>query len=98
MTGYYEKLQVLEPLWGEKLIEPSNPDHGELLAHRDAIEEVAGEIGRIVEEEILGRGIRFPQGGLEHGLLLTTDLDQPSANSTDTPPGRIADFRVSGSG
>jgi hypothetical protein len=65
----YEKLQVLEALWGEKLIEPSNPDHGELLAHRDAIEEVAREIGRIVEEEILGRGIRFPQGGLEHGLL-----------------------------
>ncbi|HEV2132028.1 MAG TPA: DUF2203 domain-containing protein [Longimicrobiaceae bacterium] len=66
---HYEKLQLLEALWGEKLVEPGNPDHAEFREHRDAVEEVAREIGRIVEEEILARGIRFPQGGLEHGLL-----------------------------
>ncbi len=65
----YEKLQLLEALWGEKLIEPANPDHAEFLTHRAAIEAVAREIGGIVEEEILARGIRFPQGGIEHGLL-----------------------------
>ncbi|CAN5351633.1 hypothetical protein BH20GEM2_BH20GEM2_00540 [soil metagenome] len=66
---HYERLQLLEALWGEKLVEPGNPDHLEFRAHRDAVEEVAREIGRIVEEEILARGIRFPQGGIEHGLL-----------------------------
>ncbi len=67
--AHYERLQLLEALWGERLIEPSNPDHAEFRAHRDAVEEVAREMGRIIEEEILARGIRFPQGGLEHGLL-----------------------------
>ncbi|MBV9772312.1 MAG: DUF2203 domain-containing protein [Gemmatimonadetes bacterium] len=64
-----DHVAILDALWGDKLMEPANPDHAELLAHRDAIEAAAREIQRIVEDEISGRGIRFPQGGLEHGLL-----------------------------
>lgn len=65
----HEKVKILDVLWGEKLIEPDNPDHAELLEHRDAIEAAVREIQRVVAEEISGRGVRFPQGGLEHGLL-----------------------------
>lgn len=65
----HDQLLILDALWGEKLVEPSNPDHAELREHRDAIEAAAREIQRTVEDEITGRGIRFPQGGLEHGLL-----------------------------
>ena len=65
----HEKVKILDVLWGEKLIEPGCPDHAELLEHRDAIEDAVRAIQRIVAEEIAGRGVRFPQGGLEHGLL-----------------------------
>jgi hypothetical protein len=64
-----DQLQILDVLWGERASEPRNPDHGELLTHRGAVEAAMREIERIVQEEIVGRGIRFPQGGLEHGLL-----------------------------
>jgi hypothetical protein len=65
----HEKVKILDVLWGEKLVEPDNPDHAELLEHRDAIEAAVREIQRVVAEDISGRGVRFPQGGLEHGLL-----------------------------
>ena len=29
----------------------------------------AQQIQRIIDDELVARGIRFPQGGLEHGLL-----------------------------
>lgn len=69
LRAHHEKIQLLDALWSEKLADPANPDHGEFLAHRGAIERAVEEIGRIVEEEILGRGVRFPQGGLEYGLM-----------------------------
>ncbi|HEX2090831.1 MAG TPA: DUF2203 family protein [Longimicrobiaceae bacterium] len=65
----HEKIQILDVLWGEKLADPDNPDHDEMMLHRDTIEAAVREIQRIVTEEIVGRGIRFPQGGLERGLL-----------------------------
>jgi hypothetical protein len=72
----YEQVQILDALWGEKLVEPATPDHDEFVAHRSGIERLAGEIEAIIETEIRGRGIRFPQGGLEHGLLdFPTTLD-----------------------
>jgi hypothetical protein len=72
----HEQVQILDALWGEKLAEPDNPDHPEFAAHRDAILETAAEIEAVVQEEILSRGVRFPQGGIEHGLLdFPTTLD-----------------------
>jgi hypothetical protein len=69
MRRRYEQVQVLDALWGAKLQEPGNPDHEEFRGHREAMEGLAAEIERTVAEEIAGRGIRFPQGGLEHGLV-----------------------------
>lgn len=65
----HEQMQVLDVLWGQRLLEEANPDHAEAVRHRAAILAAAKEIERIVEDEIVGRGVRFPPGGLEHGLL-----------------------------
>ena len=63
------QLQVLDVLWGEKLRDVENPDHAEAAGHRAAMLEAAREIQRSLEEEVLARGVRFPQGGLEFGLM-----------------------------
>lgn len=69
MRRRYEQVQLLDALWGEKLEEPGTPDHDEFVAHRDAIQRLAAEIEGLIDSEIRARGVRFPQGGLEHGLL-----------------------------
>lgn len=66
---HHEKVQVLDALWGKKLLEPRNPDRAEFLMHRQAIEQAVREMQRIMTEEVAGRGIRLPQGGIESGLL-----------------------------
>lgn len=65
----YEKLQILDALWGEEVTRPDNPDHEEYREHREAISESTELVRATVDEEIRERGIRFPTGGLEHGLL-----------------------------
>jgi hypothetical protein len=64
-----ERLQILDVLWGARLLARDNPDYPEAQAFRSRIAVLMGEVEEIVEEEILARGIRFPQGGLEHGLI-----------------------------
>jgi hypothetical protein len=64
-----ERLQILDVLWGARILARDNPDYPEAQAFRSRIAVLMGEIDEIVEREILGRGIRFPQGGLEHGLI-----------------------------
>jgi hypothetical protein len=64
-----EKLQVLDALWGEKVMSPSNPDHAEFSEHRAEVKRAAGAIEDVVNTEIIDRGLRFPAGGLEHGLI-----------------------------
>lgn len=72
----HEKIQLLDALWGEAVTRPGNPDHQEFLAHRRALRAGAREIERRIQEELIGRGIRFPAGGLEHGLVdFPTTLD-----------------------
>jgi hypothetical protein len=65
----HEQLQVLDVLWGEAVTRVGNPDHPEWDDHRQAITDAVTRIEELVEGEILGRGARFPQGGLEHGLI-----------------------------
>lgn len=65
----HKKLQVLDALWGDNVVEPGNPDHHEWAAHRSALDEVLSELEHCVEQQLAARGIRFPLGGLEHGLL-----------------------------
>lgn len=64
-----DRLQILDVLWGEKVHDPGNPDHGEFLEARATVLRLLGEIEGIVGEEIVGRGLRFPVGGLEHGIV-----------------------------
>lgn len=65
----YEKLQVLDALWGDALGDEENPDHEEFREHREAISRATREIKAAVETEIRARGLRFPAGGLEYGLV-----------------------------
>jgi hypothetical protein len=64
-----DKLQVLDALWGEKVSLPANPDHGEFMEHRAAVARAASELETLVTREITARGLRFPAGGVEHGLI-----------------------------
>ena len=64
-----DKLQVLDALWGEKVMSASNPDYAEFCEHRAEVKRAAGAIEEVVSTEIIGRGLRFPVGGLEHGLI-----------------------------
>lgn len=64
-----DKLYVLDALWGAKVADPANPDHVEFLGHRAAIARAAAEIEALISDEILARGLRFPAGGIENGLI-----------------------------
>ncbi len=63
------RLHVLDLLWGERLTARDNPDFLEAREHRLRITRLMEEIGEIVAGEIEQRGLRFPQGGLDHGLI-----------------------------
>ena len=66
---HHEKLQVLDALWGDRVREADNPDHEEYRDHRRAIDRAEELVEELVREEILDRGVRFPTGGIEHGLV-----------------------------
>jgi len=71
-----DQIKILDVIWGREIQSLDNPDHDDFKAHRKAIGGAVGEIERLIREEILALGVRFPQGGLEHGLLdFPTRLD-----------------------
>ena len=71
-----QELQILDALWGPKVLETENPDHGDFEKHRTGVDGTVERIERLVRDEILARGVRFPTGGLEYGLLdFPTTLD-----------------------
>jgi hypothetical protein len=71
-----DQIQILDALWGERILEPGNPDGDEFRARQARVAGLMGEIEGIVEDRILGLGVRFPQGGLEQGLVdFPTRLD-----------------------
>ena len=69
LERHMERLKILDALWGRLVMAPTNPDHREFLEHRKGAGQAGARIRHSIEKEILGRGIRFPAGGLEHGLL-----------------------------
>lgn len=76
VEGETDQLKILDVIWGRQVADPDNPDHREFRRHRRAIGGAVEEIERLIREEILELGVRFPQGGLEHGLLdFPTRLD-----------------------
>ena len=73
---YDRELRILDALWGPKVRETGNPDHGEFERHRIAVGQTVEKIEGLVRDEILAHGIRFPAGGIEYGLLdFPTTLD-----------------------
>ena len=64
-----DQIKILDVIWGRGIQNRDNPDHDDFQGHREAIGAAVGEIERLMREEILALGIRFPAGGLEHGLL-----------------------------
>ena len=76
LEQHSRELGILDALWGSKVLKTENPDHGEFERHRAAIDRIVSRIEGLARDEILTRGIRFPTGGLEHGLLdFPTTLD-----------------------
>ena len=63
------KLEVLNLLWNDGVAQPSNPDYEAFQVYKRSIENDVSEIERIIQEEIVSRGIRFPVGGIENGLV-----------------------------
>jgi len=64
-----DQLKILDVIWGDRVSAPENPDHADFMKHRRLVGGAVEEIERLVREEIIALGVRFPQGGLEHGLL-----------------------------
>jgi hypothetical protein len=64
-----DRVKILDALWGAAVREPGNPDRDEFLAERAAVRRTLREIERVVETRIVAQGVRFPEGGLEHGLV-----------------------------
>jgi hypothetical protein len=63
------KLEVLNLLWDDSVAKPANPDYDAFVVHKRSIENDVSEIERLIQEEIVRRGIRFPTGGIENGLV-----------------------------
>ena len=71
-----DQLAVLDALWGDLVSQSSNPDHEEYTQHRDSLSECRRAIEDLIQQRLLDRNIRFPVGGLEHGLVdFPTTLD-----------------------
>ena len=71
-----DKLAVLDALWGDLVAQSANPDHEEYAQHRHSLSECRRGIEELIQQRFVDRGIRFPVGGLEHGLIdFPTTLD-----------------------
>lgn len=71
-----DQLGVLDALWGDAVQKPANPDHEDYLRYRRSLGRIHRAIERLVRERLSERGIRFPLGGIEHGLVdFPTTLD-----------------------
>ena len=71
-----EQLAVLDALWGDLVSQRANPDHEEYAQHRHSLSECRRAIEELIQDRLVDRNIRFPVGGLEHGLVdFPTTLD-----------------------
>ena len=71
-----DQLAVLDALWGDLVSQSANPDHKEYTQHRHSLSECRRAIEELIQQRLVDRNIRFPVGGLEHGLVdFPTTLD-----------------------
>ena len=74
--GEMDQLAVLDALWGDLVSQSANPDHEEYAQHRHSLSGYGRAIEELIQQRLVDRGIRFPVGGLEHGLVdFPTTLD-----------------------
>jgi hypothetical protein len=64
-----QRIDVLELLWEKGVRNPANPDHAEFLRLHEDVDRALRGLQRAVEEGVIARGLRFPAGGLENGLV-----------------------------
>lgn len=64
-----DRIAVLGVLWGDRVRDPSHTDHAEFRRHGAALERIGRRVEGLVRRRLTARGIRFPPGGIEHGLL-----------------------------
>ena len=75
-VGKMDQLAVLDALWGDLVSQSGNPDHEEYEQHQHSLADCRRAIEDLIQEQLLDRGVRFPLGGLEHGLVdFPTTLD-----------------------
>jgi hypothetical protein len=64
-----QRIDVLELLWGAAARDRDNPDHAEFVRLHEDVDRAMRGLQRAVEEGVIARGLRFPAGGLENGLV-----------------------------
>ena len=75
-VGKMDQLAVLDVLWGDLVSQSGNPDREEYAQHQHSLADCRRAIEELIQERLLDRGVRFPVGGLEHGLVdFPTTLD-----------------------
>ncbi len=71
-----DRIAVLGVLWGPDVRAPDHPDHAEYAEHRRRLDRIRRRVEHLVGARFTARGVRFPPGGMEHGLLdFPTTLD-----------------------
>jgi len=64
-----QRIDVLELLWSSAVRDGNNPDHAEFIRLQEDVDRGLRGLQRAIEEGVIGRGLRFPAGGLENGLV-----------------------------
>ena len=63
------QIEILEVMWGERLATETNPDRAAYERYSASAKALIRDLNEVVSREILGRGMRFPPGGLDQGLI-----------------------------
>ncbi len=71
-----DQLAVMDAIRGDLVSQSANPDHEAYAQHRRRLSECRRAMEELIQQRLVGRDIRFPVGGLEHGLVdFPTTLD-----------------------
>ena len=64
-----QRIDVLDLLWDKGVRDAANPDHAEYIRLNEDVDRALRGLQRSIEEGVIARGLRFPAGGLENGLV-----------------------------
>ena len=69
LEHHVQRIHILDALWGKAVNQPNNPDHDDFQQHHRRIGYLKEDILKIIEDDLLALGVRFPRKGLKHGLI-----------------------------